>query len=91
MSGPHKHLPIDESAMLYMSPKHTICQMLRDIYWLSQDNDDVKIKARIAMSMAKSMDAKLSEYNQLWDKDFWDKDSHFKETIKKIGKKRDRQ
>jgi hypothetical protein len=37
---------------------HTICQFLRDIYSMT-DDEEVKLKARVAMSMAKSMHEKL--------------------------------
>lgn len=40
---------------------HTICQALRDIYAIS-DNEDVKMLARLAMAMAKAMHKKLKKY-----------------------------
>jgi len=40
---------------------NTICQLLRDIYRIS-DNEDIKLKTRIAMAMAKKMHEKLKEY-----------------------------
>jgi hypothetical protein len=42
---------------------HTICQTLRDIYALT-DNEEIKLKTRIAMSMAKSMHNKLKQYKK---------------------------
>ena len=64
--------PIDESEMYYVSPRNTICEVLRQIYWETR-NPDIKLKARIAVTMAKKMQRKLKEYNQDWDKDFWGK------------------
>ena len=56
-----KHKPISEKWMIRNVPEGTICQILRDIYFLS-DNEDIKLKSRIAMSMAKSMAKKLKIY-----------------------------
>lgn len=43
---------------------HSVCQMLRDIYHLTE-NEEVKMKARIAMSMTKQMHRKLIKYKEL--------------------------
>ena len=43
---------------------HSVCQMLRDIYHLT-GNEEVKMKARIAMSMTKKMHNKLKKYKEL--------------------------
>jgi hypothetical protein len=40
---------------------HSICQTLRDIYHMT-DNDDVKLKCRLAVSMAKAMHEQLKKY-----------------------------
>jgi len=40
---------------------HTICETLREIYVLSE-NEEIKIKCRIAVAMAKSMHNKLKWY-----------------------------
>jgi hypothetical protein len=41
----------------------SICQTLRDIYALS-DNEEAKLKCRVAMAMAKAMHNKLKRYKQ---------------------------
>jgi len=63
-----KHEPISEEKMLKQRyfGHHTICQMLRDIYILT-DNEDIKLKCRIAMAMAKSMHNKLKQYKEAKD------------------------
>lgn len=61
---PYKHHePIDISEMdrTRYDGHHSICQTLRDIYHLT-DNEDIKLKARVAMSMAKSMHNRLKKY-----------------------------
>ena len=42
---------------------NTICQVLRDIYGMSAD-EDVLLKCRIAMAMAKKMHARLKAYKE---------------------------
>ena len=58
-----RHEPIDEREMdrTRYDGHHSICQTLRDIYHLTED-EEIRLKARIAMSMAKSMQRKLKEY-----------------------------
>ena len=43
---------------------HTICQFLRDIYKMTND-EEIKLKCRIGMSMAKSMHERLKKYRQI--------------------------
>jgi len=50
----------------------TICEVLREIYWATQD-DNLRTKAVEAERMAKRMDAKLREYNDVWDENEWEK------------------
>lgn len=45
---------------------HTICQFLRDIYSMT-DNEEIKMKCRIGMSMTKSMHERLKVYRKLND------------------------
>ena len=40
---------------------HTICQFLRDIFHMT-DNEEIKMKCRIGMAMAKAMQEKLKWY-----------------------------
>ena len=65
-----KHEPVPEEEMNYVSPHETICAILRDIYFVTQ-NADIKLKARIAMSMAKGMNRKLKTYKANWDDEFF--------------------
>jgi hypothetical protein len=47
---------------------HTICQTLRDIYGMI-DNEEAKNKCRLAVAMAKAMHEKLKWYNQNYKPD----------------------
>lgn len=64
MSYP-KHQPVPEKTMDISNYEghHSICQTLRDIYHMT-DNEDIKLKCRIAVSMAKSMQKKLKWYKE---------------------------
>ena len=58
--------PIRES---YMDMKrfeghHSICQTLRDIYHMT-DDEKLKLKCRVAMAMTKAMHEKLKKYKQM--------------------------
>jgi hypothetical protein len=57
--------------MKRISPRYTICQVLRDIYHASTDKD-IRLKLRVAVSMAKSMDKKLRKYKPHYDIDLYD-------------------
>lgn len=67
-----KHPPVDEKEMHRVGPRNTICQMLRQIYFKT-DDPEIKTRCRVAVSMAKSMSRKLTEYKKDWDAEFWDK------------------
>jgi len=41
----------------------TICQVLRDIYH-STDRNDIRLKCRVAVAMARAMHEKLKKYKQ---------------------------
>lgn len=58
--------PVSEKSMLKTRYEghHTICQVLRDIYLLT-NNEEIKLKCRLGMAMAKSMQDKLKEYKNL--------------------------
>ena len=60
----HKHEPVPESEMVWLSPKYTLCQVIREIFWLADKHGDttIKYKSRIAMAMAKAMNNKLVDY-----------------------------
>lgn len=57
--------PVEENRMHRQKYKghNTICQVLREIYDLSE-NDSVRLKCRLAMAMAKKMHERLKEYKQ---------------------------
>lgn len=69
MPYPH-HEPIDIKEMdrARYDGHHSICQFLRDIYHLADNGEtnkeEIRLKARVAMSMAKSMLNKLKEYKE---------------------------
>jgi len=43
---------------------HTICQFLRDIYALT-DDEEIRLKCRIGLSMTKSMHERLKKYRKM--------------------------
>ena len=58
-----RHLPIPKHKMEVPPDDdvNTICSVLRDIYWLT-NNEEIKLKCRVATSMAKSMSRRLRKY-----------------------------
>jgi len=66
-----KHNPVSVLYMKVNYPKHSICQLLRETYRMT-DDENVKLNMRIAISMAKSMDRKLKEYSPNWTDGFWE-------------------
>lgn len=65
------HEPCPIEIMKVRNRNDTICETLRAIYHMTKD-EDIRLKCRIAVTMAKKMDAKLNEYKRDWDKGFWD-------------------
>jgi len=70
-----RHDPVPEEEMLKPATEeemafsryaghHSICQTLRDI-WAMSDNEEVKMKCRLAVAMAKAMVNKLKVYRQI--------------------------
>ena len=49
----------------------TICEVLREIYWHTND-EVVREKIKEATLMAKKMDKKLHEYKYNWDEGMWE-------------------
>ena len=45
--------------------ENTICQTIRDMYHMT-DNADIRLKCRLAMSMAKSMCKRMMYYRDLY-------------------------
>lgn len=72
----HKHEPVPEKAMDWISPENTICNTIRQAYHLI-DNDEARLKLREATAMAKAMTAKLQQYNRNWRKGFWSENEDF--------------
>ena len=67
-----RHPPIPERKM-YVQGKHfTICEILREVYLASEDKE-VRMKLRIAATMAKKMSKKLGKYKAHWEEGagFW--------------------
>jgi hypothetical protein len=53
--------PISEMSRKRWEGHHTICQTIRDIYNMT-DNEELKMKCRVAMAMTKAMNDKLQYY-----------------------------
>ena len=60
-----RRYPVPEKEMFKerWAGHHTVCETLREIYKLS-DNEDIKQKCRLAMAMAKAMQDKLKKYKK---------------------------
>jgi hypothetical protein len=54
----------------------TICEVHREIYDIVYDNEDEKLKDLVneAYILAKKMDAKLRQYKNNYDDDWWEKE-----------------
>ena len=61
-----RHEPVSVSKIEKTRYKghHTICQFLRDIYSMT-DNEEIKMKCRIGLSMTKSMHERLKKYRKM--------------------------
>lgn len=57
----HEPIAIEEMNRKDYEGHHSICQTLRDIYHSTED-EGIRLKARLAMSMAKAMLNKLKKY-----------------------------
>ena len=64
------HEPCPEQDMKKKVRVNTICATLRQIY-RKTDDDEIKILARTATTMAKKMGDKLEQYKRNWDHGFW--------------------
>lgn len=53
--------PVPEEDMALVGGRYTICEVLREIYRSIEDSE-IKMKCRIASSMAKSMAARITKY-----------------------------
>ena len=61
-----KHKPVSIAKIENQRYKghHTICQFLRDIYALT-DDEEIRLKCRIGLSMTKSMHERLKKYRKI--------------------------
>ncbi len=75
-----------EKNMVTSYHMRTICEVLREIYWCT-DDEVVRTKILEASSMAKRMDAKLREYKVDWDKTEWKQTKRPEEKAKERRKK----
>lgn len=66
--------------MDWASPHLSICQVLREIYFTT-DDPNTKLRCRLATAMAKAMTAKLETYKKEWEKEFWDTNPHFSQQV----------
>jgi len=57
--------PVSEEVMLKQryAGHHTICEVLREIY-VATKNDEIKLKCRLGVAMAKKMHNRLKEYKE---------------------------
>ena len=61
----HKPVPISKMKKRRHEGKMTICQILRNIYAMT-NNEEIKMKCRIGTSMAKSMNKRLLYYKETY-------------------------
>ena len=54
--------------------QRTICEVLREIYDLTEGNPNVTVRLQDAYVMAKKMDAKLRQYQGDYDTEWWEKE-----------------
>lgn len=60
----YKITPIAESEMKRKKHSKTVCNVFREIYQAT-DNEEIKLLARIGTTMAKKMDAGLRAYKEI--------------------------
>lgn len=62
MPYPHRDpVPVSEMDRGRYEGHHSICQTLRDMYHMTED-EAIRLKLRLAMAMAKAMNQKLQDY-----------------------------
>jgi hypothetical protein len=65
--------PINEKYMTFKGKVKTPCQIMRDIYCQTED-EDIKYKCRVVSRMLKIMASKISEHDLGWER-IWSEDS----------------
>ena len=69
MPYPRVEMVSEEQMLRDRHPNHhSICETIREIYEMTEI-PEVKLRCRIAMSMAKKMHFKLKEYRDMYAKD----------------------
>lgn len=81
-----KHEPVSEREMIHASPRNTICEILRDIYWATDDKD-IRLKARVATAIVKAMDKRLRQYKENWMDNFYEYNLNFKTKYREMSEK----
>ena len=69
-------LPREEQIRRTASPERTICEVLRELWDISEVLDEtlkaeMQVRIADAYAMAKKMDKRLREYKYDWPEDFW--------------------
>lgn len=62
--------PMPERDMNWISRRWTLCQILRELYHVT-DDPELKLKIRIASTMAKAMATAISEHEPNWGRGRW--------------------
>lgn len=57
----HEPAPEEEMDRTRWEGHHSVCQTIREIYRMT-DNEEIKMKCRLAMSMTKAMHERLKKY-----------------------------
>ena len=63
--------------MYAISPRRTICEVLREIFLSTGATPEIQEKSMEATVMAKKMNAKLIEYKADWDVGFFEPNPEF--------------
>ena len=56
-------VPVEEMDKHRYDGHHSICQTLRDLYHMTED-EEIRVKLRLAMAMAKAMNEQLQYYKR---------------------------
>ena len=70
MPYPRVEMVSEEQMLRDRHPQHhSICETIREIYEMTEEMPEVRLKCRTAMAMAKKMHFKLKEYRDMYAKD----------------------
>jgi hypothetical protein len=74
--------PIDRKYMHYKGTIYTPCEVLREIYQMT-DDPEIKLRCRIISRMVKVMAGKITKIDGAgWEQHFWPKKERLDETLK---------